>query len=124
MDVVNVVDNTKVYMMDGVTTLAAVIANINVRSSAPSTSIGTGEIIYRSDLGYLQVNTGTAGSPTWTDVAAGTYLPLSGGTMTGAIGMNGNAINLNSGGTSSIQNSGSNTILKVPSGGYLVIQVG
>lgn len=120
------VDNSKVYMMDGVTKLNAVIANINVFSSAPSTSVGTGEIIYRSDLGYLQVNTGTDTTPVWTAVGsgAGTYLPLAGGQMSGAIDMNGNAVNLNTAGTSSIQNSGSNTIIKVPSGGYLVIQVG
>lgn len=65
------VDNTRVVMMDGSTTLAAVIANINVKPGAPATSIGTGEIIYRSDISKVQVNIGTSGSPNWVDVSGG-----------------------------------------------------
>ena len=112
-------------MMDGSTTLAAVIANINVKSSAPATSIGAGEIIYRSDQQKLYVNTGSAGSPTWTEVGSGgAFLPLEGGQMSGAIDMNGQQVKLNTGGTSAIYNTSSNTVVKVPSGGYFVIQVG
>jgi hypothetical protein len=126
MDVDNVVDNSNVVMMDGVTTLAAVIANVNVKSSAPASSVGPGEIIYRSDLGYLQVNTGTAGTPVWTAVGAGAgvYLPLAGGSMTGDINMGGNDVWLNTAATCGVMASGTSVVAKVPSGSYFIIQVG
>lgn len=65
------VDNTKVLMMDGHTTLAETIANINAKSSEPIASVGPGEVIYRTDLKKLYVNTGTAISPIWELVGAG-----------------------------------------------------
>lgn len=119
------VDNTKVYMMDGSTTLAAVIANVNVKASAPSTSVGTGEIIYRSDVKTLFVNTGSAGAPNWVEVGSGTSdaLPLAGGTMAGEINMNSNKIALTSDGNVFVKGSGESMTLQVDTGGSLIIQI-
>ena len=53
------------------TKLATVIANINVFASNPATSEGEGEIVYNSTDNKVYVNTGTASSPTWTELGSG-----------------------------------------------------
>jgi len=60
----------EVMLQDG-TLVSVLLANINAKSSAPATSAGTGEIIYRSDLSKVFVNTGTAGTPTWVEIGSG-----------------------------------------------------
>jgi len=61
---------TDVIFPDG-STLGDIIANLNVFASNPATSRGKGEIIYNSTDDEVYKNTGTAGSPVWESIGAG-----------------------------------------------------
>jgi len=60
------------YQIDS-TPLATIIANLNVFASNPATSKGEGETIYNSGDNTVYVNTGTTGTPVWSEMADGIW---------------------------------------------------